>query len=517
MLRLVIQTPSGESRFESGESEILVGRREGVGLYLEDQSVALTHCLLRIDENRVVLVDLGSEAGTQIHGKAVRRARLAPGATFQVGKTKIKILSCGQESVAQRARTKSALAGSAPSAPAAAMAAQVAAPIPNPDAGPDFGREIREMLAKAPWYGISLVAHIIGLLILNSLAFQKTEFTVFLPIESSVGDSAPAPEEGEELPDINMEDLAPEDEMLAEMEKELESGSPEDAARPAEGEPSDETVTPITGLNRSTPTLTRLSQALPRKSKTTGAAETVNRRDLATEHEGAADIIRKQLGRGGIPRGISKNQIVVVEGEFDSMEKVLREYGIAFTGTTRDRLLVKNYPAAKLLCINCGHQPPQAKRAKLVAKIKSFVKRGGWVVTSDWALDPYITMAWPHIVEVARVRKHQVDTTVEVSAVRSSPLLVGVFTKRVRSRWWLEEASKFFKLKSRDAHVLVESREMDRRYGASPIAFEFEDRGRVVHLMGHFYQKDGNRQGLVGMHRLVINLIRERFQKSRRE
>ena len=87
-----------------------------------------------------------------------------------------------------------------------------------------------------------------------------------------------------------------------------------------------------------------------------------------------------------------------------------------------------------------------------------------------------------------------------------------MFDRQAKSDWWLEETSTFFKVTPGRTNILVVSDEMDKRYGTSTVAFDFTvNRGRVVHLLGHFYQKDGNRMGLVGMHRLIINLIRERF------
>jgi hypothetical protein len=60
-------------------------------------------------------------------------------------------------------------------------------------------------------------------------------------------------------------------------------------------------------------------------------------------------------------------------------------------------------------------------------------------------------------------------------------------------------------------HVLVASADMQQNYGSRVVAFRFAyGKGVVVHLLGHFYQKDGNRHGLVAMHRLITNVILER-------
>ena len=102
----------------------------------------------------------------------------------------------------------------------------------------------------------------------------------------------------------------------------------------------------------------------------------------------------------------------------------------------------------------------------------------------------------------------------EVGPVRrNSPLLEGVFSARTKTRWWLEEASKFVGTKGNRVRVLVDSEDMRKRYGSRAVVVEFKPsrNGRVLHLMGHFYQKDGNHAGVVAMHRLIFNFLRERF------
>jgi len=172
-----------------------------------------------------------------------------------------------------------------------------------------------------------------------------------------------------------------------------------------------------------------------------------------------------------------------------------------------------------VLCINCGRSPTALQKNVLVNKIKKFVERGGWLITSDWALAPYLTEAFPGFVTEVVPRKRQTDTTIEVeNRSRNSPLLREVFGSKVRARWWLEEASKFVGTKGSRVKVLVYSEDMKRRYGSGVVAAEFRPRrGRVLHLMGHFYQKDGNHAGVVAMHRLIFNFLQERFPAAARD
>ena len=136
-------------------------------------------------------------------------------------------------------------------------------------------------------------------------------------------------------------------------------------------------------------------------------------------------------------------------------------------------------------------------------------------MTSDWSACPYLTEGFPdRVTAVDRRNVRQRDTTIAVHPDCSDPLLAGVFPIRGDSLWWLEEASQMLHI-SRDVDLLVSSDDLQQRFGTNVVVFRFKyGRGRVFHLLGHFYQKDGNRRGLVAMHRLINNLILERVATS---
>ena len=106
------------------------------------------------------------------------------------------------------------------------------------------------------------------------------------------------------------------------------------------------------------------------------------------------------------------------------------------------------------------------------------------------------------------------DTTIGVSPTKQDlALLRGVFHGTRRARWWLESSSKFFKpVPGKGVRALIVSDDLQRKYKAYDVVCEFTaGKGRVVHVLGHLYQEDGNLQGMIAMHRLLFNLIRERY------
>ena len=155
-----------------------------------------------------------------------------------------------------------------------------------------------------------------------------------------------------------------------------------------------------------------------------------------------------------------------------------------------------------------------SRRPKLGAdekKMRAFVEAGGWVMTSDWALDPFLTEAFPDLARVVRPPRHQPHIVVDVEAVvPRHPLLKKVLARSRKTVWWLEETSTHFRVDRRKVEVLITSKDMKREYGQSVIAFQAtRGRGRVVHVLGHFYQERGNLEGVAGMQRMVLNFILE--------
>jgi hypothetical protein len=529
----------------SDRTEILLGSREGADLRIEEPGVTRNHCLLRVENGALMLVDLGSPDGVMFAGQAVRQARMAIGAAFRLGDVLIEVEELGAPPVA-------AQVGS-PAGPPAGSPAGLAAPPPAPPAMPapraapasaqtklaleggaaaaaapqqpggrpsgpvarhhhhqhDFGREIRQMVAQAPWYLVSAVVHALVLLVLWYIPYG------YVPMEPPPGIQAVLDEGAGEL-EATPDEAEPDLESLADDEPEETFEEPEDPAAEQRNETDDmpalpDEKPPVIGL--ATPNY-RVKLSMKDKQIKNGDAQ-VDRGNIQGEQKRAKDVVAKGLGRG-IKRlqGLPANRVVVVQGEFDEIETVLDLYKVPHITIERRHLVSYNLRDAKVLCINCGRSPSSLQRAPLVNKVKKFAKDGGWVITSDWALAPYLTEAFPGFVTEITPRRRQTDTTVEVAAVRqNSPLLEGVFASRSKTRWWLEEASKFVGTKGNRVRVLVDSDEMRKRYGSRAVVVEFKPsrNGRVLHLMGHFYQKDGNHAGVVAMHRLIFNFLRERF------
>ena len=85
LLRLRSGERAGES-FPIPPSGLLIGRRAGNDVRLEDPSLSGRHALVRFDGTHVLVEDLGSTNGTRVDGEKVERAQLEAGARLVLGK-----------------------------------------------------------------------------------------------------------------------------------------------------------------------------------------------------------------------------------------------------------------------------------------------------------------------------------------------------------------------------------------------------------------------------------------------
>jgi hypothetical protein len=70
---------------------VTLGRSKDCDLVVDDPSASRRHAEVRLDAGGYWVVDLGSTNGTEVNGKRVDRARLAPGDVITVGQTQLVV------------------------------------------------------------------------------------------------------------------------------------------------------------------------------------------------------------------------------------------------------------------------------------------------------------------------------------------------------------------------------------------------------------------------------------------
>jgi len=135
------------------------------------------------------------------------------------------------------------------------------------------------------------------------------------------------------------------------------------------------------------------------------------------------------------------------------------------------------------LMVNCpGQLSPAA-----IKKVHDFVARGGYLVTTDWAIN-VTAKAFPGTIEHNGQRTPN-DVVSVTTHDASEPLLSHMKALKDQPRWWLENASFPIRILDRQkVRVLMSSDEMKKKYGegAVVVAFRFGD-GKVLHMTSHFY------------------------------
>jgi hypothetical protein len=168
---------------------------------------------------------------------------------------------------------------------------------------------------------------------------------------------------------------------------------------------------------------------------------------------------------------------------------------------------------------NCGDPLPPDQMRAVAKRLEAYVRRGGYLFTTDWAVAHVVQLAFPGYLTTTGKDTSLPEMVVDIRPARGQerhPLLEGVFLPGTRGRWWLEELAFDVKIGPHGAgavEVLVESPMLKDTLGVSPIvAATFKHgRGRVLHAMGHYFQEAGNMAGTVASHRLAMNFVLERL------
>jgi len=235
--------------------------------------------------------------------------------------------------------------------------------------------------------------------------------------------------------------------------------------------------------------LKAVTKAKPASKKTDGTKKgKLGTKRMRKANEVASEIVKKRMAKKRpsdlkLLRKAGAADIVVVRGGYDRVQDVLKALKVEHVVVPPR--LVASIPlmSTQTLMINC---PGRLSKAG-VKKVKRFVKTGGFLVTTDWAID-LLPKAFPGYVK--RGRKNTKNDVVKVQIHDDdAPLLKNIKGMNENPRWWLEGSSYPIRvLNKKKVKVLIDSKEMRKKYGHAPIAVSFRyDDGKVLHMTSHFY------------------------------
>jgi hypothetical protein len=222
------------------------------------------------------------------------------------------------------------------------------------------------------------------------------------------------------------------------------------------------------------------------------ASELLHKR-LQHEDPAAAQLLALVQGR----------DVVVVQGSMDHIESVLSAARIPHTLVQPDQ--VANWPLKSnmIVMVDCPGVVPDAA----VQRIERFVRAGGLLYTTDWALKNLVEKAFPGTIASTGTYTSSEVVPVKVDMTGSDFMSQVLARKGSQPEWWLEGGS--FPIKVLDqskVDVLAHSDVMKSKYGSSPIVVHFRhDDGEVIHVVSHFYRQMATQGANVAANQAVDN------------
>jgi FHA domain len=529
MIRLTVQDKGLVQTLRIDTEKTFIGRAPSNTIVIKDPTASRKHCMLRVRDGSVEILDLNSSHGLKVNGQEEKRALLNPGDRVSIGESEIRLEEAECAAPALSAfggyldddahlytlRPPEESGSSKPETPPATSESEATTETPAPGPGSMFADELWVVMRRMPAWGISLIVHaaIMILLFRTPWAMAPEEETLSSINSKMVEREDLLDQTGEDeidAHDLDLPDLEEpppptpdaEDTFYSE-EREL---PPEEAASLAEDlvAPSAEALkTSVSGLG------TRAKVKLgPNKSFGTGQSGSANAK--------ASGYVMESIGgKGGrLARLLQRRpptETVVIRGTYDRVETVLDLFQVPYTFVTTHDLRKLDLTDVKSIFVNCSNEVCPDDVAK---KIAHFVNNGGYLFSTDWALENVIEKAFPRTIAPVRERRGQAkgtpDMVVEVQArLRHHFFLEGTGLEESDAEWWLEDSSYPIKIIRTDlVETLVSSRELKKRFGSGAVAVTFKwGSGRVVHVMGHYYQKKGNLRGTFAMQRIITNFL----------
>ncbi|MFW9822378.1 MAG: hypothetical protein ACFFE4_05560 [Candidatus Thorarchaeota archaeon] len=207
-------------------------------------------------------------------------------------------------------------------------------------------------------------------------------------------------------------------------------------------------------------------------------------------YKASSKILEKRMSKERpmdleILKKVKESSIIIVTGSYDRVESVLDMIKIPYVLIEPDEVEQIELNPDQILIINC----PGNIYDKGLPKIKNFVKRGGFLFTTDWALQNILEKIFPEYVKYNQ--RPTGDDCVAVQVVdKSNKFLEGLFKAEEEPIWWLESSSYPIQIiDKKNVKVLVTSKEMEKKYGEAPIVitFKYGDGGTILHMTSHYY------------------------------
>jgi len=224
-------------------------------------------------------------------------------------------------------------------------------------------------------------------------------------------------------------------------------------------------------------------------------------------------LIAEDPANKGIIDRVTKDDLVVIDGDFDHMHLVLSSLELPFVRLEHEDLAGYVFKPNQTVFVNCGASFPSNQ----TKKIASFVAAGGQLITTDWALKYVLEKAFPGYVSYNQ--RPSTDEVIQVEIVdKEDPVVRGFWDEETQPVWWLEGMSYPIRILNKNkVKVLIRSDELKQKYGEDAVLVRFEyGKGVVYHMISHFYLQRTEVKNVVQEERAEKYIIVKGVSKNRK-
>ena len=181
---------------------------------------------------------------------------------------------------------------------------------------------------------------------------------------------------------------------------------------------------------------------------------------------------------------LGQSEVIVSKGVHDYIEQVFNGIGLKHNLINPQQFEKIDLHPDKIIFINC----PGNVTRKGLRNLVTFVEKGGFLFTTDWALRHVIEPGFPGYIKYNNRPTNDEVVRVDILA-EEDPFLQSLIGPNDDPQWWLEGSSYPIEiLNHKEVDILIKSKEIEKKYGESAVFVTFDyGKGKIYHMISHFY------------------------------
>ena len=181
---------------------------------------------------------------------------------------------------------------------------------------------------------------------------------------------------------------------------------------------------------------------------------------------------------------LGQSEVIVSIGVHDYIEQVFNGIGLKHNLINPQQFEKIDLDPDKIIFINC----PGNVTSKGLRNLVTFVEKGGFLFTTDWALRHVIEPGFPGYIKYNNRPTSDEVVRVDILA-EEDPFLQSLIGPNDDPQWWLEGSSYPIEiLNHKEVDILIKSKEIEKKYGESAVFVTFDyGKGKIYHMISHFY------------------------------